>query len=463
MAEPAAAAVLAWLSGPRELPGVHLSSLLTELLVSIEEVRALVAERQRYDDWLAALEAKRADTPPRVFDRVYADYIGRRSEVISGLQSHIGELSAFGSDLEQRLGNLEMQLAAHEEELAEGMLRNLVGEYDDDRWVSVRQEVEGKIASLGGERDALQAEVEDVRSLLASARVAPPASDTVTAAAEEAVALAVASPTPVAAVVLEEAAVVVPAADADDLSVVFTDDTLESASAVSTPLSSASIPTPVVPITASPTPAAPVPSLEAFPDVAPVVFTPMAAADVVSADDDSLLDIDVSGIVENPVPQGASHEDVLADVAALFDTSSIAAVPEPEPTTPKGPVTQSEVDDALAMFGEVTGPADQQFVQSLQGIEAEHDARVDLSTATVTPPAAPSANDPFDDLAFLRSVIDQGGASEAPPAPVPMSSVASQAASSSEPQKTLRCTECGTMNLPTEWYCERCGGELAAF
>jgi uncharacterized OB-fold protein len=32
-----------------------------------------------------------------------------------------------------------------------------------------------------------------------------------------------------------------------------------------------------------------------------------------------------------------------------------------------------------------------------------------------------------------------------------------------EPLKTLRCTECGTMNLPTEWYCERCGGELAAF
>jgi hypothetical protein len=32
-----------------------------------------------------------------------------------------------------------------------------------------------------------------------------------------------------------------------------------------------------------------------------------------------------------------------------------------------------------------------------------------------------------------------------------------------DPVKTLRCTECGTMNLPTEWYCERCGGELAAF
>src|SRR5438094_532303 len=28
--------------------------------------------------------------------------------------------------------------------------------------------------------------------------------------------------------------------------------------------------------------------------------------------------------------------------------------------------------------------------------------------------------------------------------------------------KTLQCKECGTMNLPTEWYCEQCGAELAA-
>jgi hypothetical protein len=28
--------------------------------------------------------------------------------------------------------------------------------------------------------------------------------------------------------------------------------------------------------------------------------------------------------------------------------------------------------------------------------------------------------------------------------------------------KTLKCQECGTFNYPTEWYCERCGGELAA-
>ena len=29
--------------------------------------------------------------------------------------------------------------------------------------------------------------------------------------------------------------------------------------------------------------------------------------------------------------------------------------------------------------------------------------------------------------------------------------------------RSLKCGECGTLNFPTEWYCERCGGELAAF
>ena len=28
--------------------------------------------------------------------------------------------------------------------------------------------------------------------------------------------------------------------------------------------------------------------------------------------------------------------------------------------------------------------------------------------------------------------------------------------------KTLKCGECGAMNYPTEWYCERCGAELAS-
>ena len=40
----------------------------------------------------------------------------------------------------------------------------------------------------------------------------------------------------------------------------------------------------------------------------------------------------------------------------------------------------------------------------------------------------------------------------------PMSGVAAGAPQ----EKTLRCPDCGAMNFATEWYCERCGGELAA-
>jgi hypothetical protein len=33
---------------------------------------------------------------------------------------------------------------------------------------------------------------------------------------------------------------------------------------------------------------------------------------------------------------------------------------------------------------------------------------------------------------------------------------------SAENAKTLKCADCGAMNYPTEWYCERCGAELAS-
>lgn len=130
-----------------------------------------------------------------------------------------------------------------------------------------------------------------------------------------------------------------------------------------------------------------------------------------------------------------------------------------------------------------------------------------LDTRPLQPPApAPKASpNAFDELAFLQSVVqprESTGATHPPAAHHPVAdeparaaaphdylpppsltatreareNVAPTRAASATPDgvasffkdvpteqvKTLKCQECGTMNYPTEWYCERCGGELAA-
>ena len=86
---------------------------------------------------------------------------------------------------------------------------------------------------------------------------------------------------------------------------------------------------------------------------------------------------------------------------------------------------------------------------------------------------------PVDEMAFLKSVSDDEPARQIgrPSSNPGMPAVSTTAAPSSAPSaaaaagggskaasgvaKTLKCGECGTLNRPTEWYCERCGAELA--
>lgn len=73
------------------------------------------------------------------------------------------------------------------------------------------------------------------------------------------------------------------------------------------------------------------------------------------------------------------------------------------------------------------------------------------------PTSAPSAP-AQDELAFLKSI--EGGRTTAGSATE--SKEARPAERAGTAAKTLKCGDCGAMNRPTEWYCERCGAELAA-
>jgi hypothetical protein len=92
------------------------------------------------------------------------------------------------------------------------------------------------------------------------------------------------------------------------------------------------------------------------------------------------------------------------------------------------------------------------------------------------PASLPAAVPPAEPLPVAAAPSVPAAAAPAPVAPAPADPTPAVEAEDDDPPsalgrptprtsqaiKTLKCAECGSMNYPTEWYCERCGGELAA-
>jgi hypothetical protein len=154
----------------------------------------------------------------------------------------------------------------------------------------------------------------------------------------------------------------------------------------------------------------------------------------------------------------------LTEIQALIAGTRAAAAPAPPPPAARAPRPEV-VEQALL----VTHVADE-----MEPVEP------------APPPAKPRTQPeptsaPVDEMAFLKSVSDDEPSRMAGrrPSNPGMPAVTSTAAprDSSTPSaaaaaggggkaasgvaKTLKCGECGTLNRPTEWYCERCGAELA--
>ncbi len=173
------------------------------------------------------------------------------------------------------------------------------------------------------------------------------------------------------------------------------------------------------------------------------------------------------------------------------------AVQEPEPEAEPEPVPIAELEPAAARPAppiEMLPDPTPDFAAAA-GTPPTLDQVPDLTVAPVAPRfvpkpaaepargrppvAAPAAAGPKvvhgDELAFLKSVAGddrkaaprRSGETTRPDMPAePVATTAAPQPSAKPGQasqaKTLKCGECGTLNRPTEWYCERCGAELAA-
>src|SRR5450432_1547450 len=131
-----------------------------------EQVTALYEERQRFEAWLAALEAKRATTPVHIYTRVHGDYGARLQRVVEELRTHRTALQELESTLIDRLTALDGEEAKHRDEAAEAELRATVGELASDHFTEVTERTSGAIAGLSEERARVQAELSQLRHLL---------------------------------------------------------------------------------------------------------------------------------------------------------------------------------------------------------------------------------------------------------------------------------------------------------
>jgi hypothetical protein len=123
----------------------------------------------------------------------------------------------------------------------------------------------------------------------------------------------------------------------------------------------------------------------------------------------------------------------------------------------------------------------EQLRNKLRAVGAEPVAQPEPARSRYAPQPEPepeAAAAPVDELAFLKSVADDEPKPRRPSNPnlaapnmaVPSVGRAPETVQTAVPTvskaaagvaKTLKCGECGTLNRPTEWYCERCGAELA--
>lgn len=349
-------------------------------------VGALMEERRRYESWLAALEARRSETPKHVFTRVHADYTARLESVVQSLVKHSDGLRAELTVLTTRIATLDEQQHRARDERAEAELRAHVGELTDNAWKEVVAASDALIASLAAQHAAAEEDLRRTRELLADAERPP-------------------TPVPAPAPIAAEPPAPGPVAE--------TKATAAPTSAKPAP----GRPAPA-PVSDSAEGAAHVPSAESRSTEG--AASPDAAAKPGEGSFDelaflqSVVDVSNGTDSKSPPAKSAPFRPTGSAPAAAPASPPQPAAPRREPFVARKPEPRPE--DRIQKQGEGTAP----LIQPKQGNRGSLAANI-------------SGNNPI----VLKD-------------------------KPSESAKTLKCAECGAMNYPTEWYCERCGAELAS-
>ena len=355
---------------------------------AVTTVGSLMEERRRYELWLAALNARRAETPKHVFARVHADYTTRLEMVMSKLTGQVEGLRAELTTLATRIATLEERQHRARDERAEAELRAHVGEMTAEEWDRAASKADTAIADLVRRHAEAEEALVRTREFLAQAeRPATP-------------------PEPAAAI----------------------------------PAPKASAPSDSSPVPLQPprgTTNVPVQGLSSSQASAPRLRPLPGREDAAARPAGESAEVAPHGAVAG---SDAKHFDELAFLSSVVDQGG-AAPPAPQ-----------QASTAAGLVQPVARPA---------------------PPPPPAPQPAPPSRNPFAQRAQDKIINNDGAAGpriESKRVGTRTGLAANVSGNnpivlrdkSNEPAKTLKCGECGAVNYPTEWYCERCGAELAS-
>jgi hypothetical protein len=356
---------------------------------ALDALRALIAERQQYDQWISTLASKRDGTVEHVFNRVYSDYKSRLDRVVGEIRGHAEELQLSIAALSSRLGEVSKEEEAKRDEMAEAQLRADVGEYDAGQWESMQADSKRQLDKIAADRSSLEGQLAELESIRKLSEVTAPTSEG---------AAPISAPQP---------------------------ETAKAEPSTGEPHK------PEAPRAERTEPATPGSVTEPN-DEGPTTF--------VRADR-----VDEPGARKQFSDAGWPARDIVEPVPAADKPPQQSARPfSPRPSVPQAAEPAATQEKAPA--------AAQAPAQTLSSSLDSSVAAPRPSASPVAPPPTPTPPRKKRDTPSGKDAQISSGFSKP---------VRTPADARPEVNKTLKCPECGTPNYPTEWYCERCGGELA--
>ena len=133
----------------------------------LENVAALILERQRIENWLATLDARRASTPDHVYQRVRGDYAARLTAITEQLMARSAALKAHVDQVGARLTQFGTEAQRLRDIRAESELRMQVGELSVADWNVKARECDEGVARLTEAQAQARAMLAQAREILA--------------------------------------------------------------------------------------------------------------------------------------------------------------------------------------------------------------------------------------------------------------------------------------------------------